>query len=365
MRKIAFLWMFMLSVVLFAETKGSNFNVESGINVVWSIKEGAALTSFSGVTVTFSGKDSAGRNLDGKEVENAVAQGSSTNVLFYEVLTDGSLKPVDNGTLHASNVGLSITYVPTEDKGYKNFIDGAYVKPGNYCIVIDEGDVLFTPNRDGLEKVYNDQKYVLNFSIINDCYTEEFVDFNYVVSPKNGSVLNEIREFIITFSDCESIIVNDTLINGMNWLSCEYSVETEEQGAMWITKSPMYWSLVEGKSNALRIYVASDLFGAEAITDLGAYRITIPEGIVCFSKTETSVVYNNSFVLNYEVSDVVSSVEVIAVPNVYVYDGMIVSEEECQIFTITGQDVTRMNGYLDEGVYVVKNNNSAVKVIVK
>jgi hypothetical protein len=134
---------------------------------------------------------------------------------------------------------------------------------------------------------------------------------------------------------------------------------------MWMTKSPMYWSLVEGKPNALRIYIASELFGTESITDLGTYRITIPEGIVCFSKTETSVVYNQSLVLNYEVSDIASSVETIVLSNVYVYDGMIISEVDCQIFTITGQDVTRMNGNLERGVYVVKNNNSAVKVIVK
>lgn len=366
MRKITFLLIFVFSVfVMFAETVESNVSAESEVSVVWSIEDGAVLESFSGVTITFSGKDSVGRKLDGIEVEKAIAQGSSTNVLFYEVKADGNFVPVENGTLHANTVGLSITYIPTEDKGYKNLENGAYVKPGNYCIVIDAGDVLFTPNREGLGKVYNDQKYVLNFSIENDYNYADFVDFNYIVSPKNESLLKEIREIEITFPDYESVVVNDTLINGMNWLSCEYSIESEEQGLMWITKSPMYWSSIEGKTNALRIYVASDLFGAESITDLGVYRITIPEGIVCFSKNASSIVYNKSLVLNYEISDVASSVETISFPNIYVQDGLIVSEDEFQIFTITGQNVTRMNGNLEKGVYVVKNNNSIVKIIVK
>lgn len=338
---------------------------QSSVAVSWSIKEGAVLESFAGVTVTFSGVDPVGRKLDGKEVVGAVAQGSSTNVLFYEVDELGNLTPVDNGTLYSQADGLSIMYMPTEDKGYKNIVDGAYIKQGNYRIIIDEGDVLFTPNRDGLDKVYNNQKYVLNFSIKNDYVAREFVDADYIVSPKNNSTLDEIREIEITFSGYESIIVKDTSLNGLNWLPCEYSVETEEQGSMFETKAPMKWSAVAGKPNALRIFVASEMFGAESIVDADTYQITISEGVVCFSETESFVTCNKEIILTYVVSGDKSSVESVEVANIYTRDGWIVVDGECQIFAITGQNVTAQNGNLETGVYIVKCNNTITKVVLK
>jgi hypothetical protein len=41
------------------------------------------------------------------------------------------------------------------------------------------------------------------------------------------------------------------------------------------------------------------------------------------------------------------------------------AEGEFQIFTVTGQDVTNMNGRLANGIYVVRTANSVNKVIVK
>ena len=338
---------------------------EVGVTASWSIEEGAVLEAFSSVTVTFAGVDSVGRKLDGEEVTGAMAQGASTNVLFYEVDAEGNIVKVDNGTLRSLSDGLSITYTPGEEKGYNNLVDGVYVKPGNYRIVIDAGDVLFMPNREGQPKVYNDQEYVLNFSIENDYVVTEMVDAVYTVSPENNSTLNEIREIEIVFSEYESIIVKEQALSGLDWLACEYSVETEEQGSMWETKAPMKWSAVEGKSNALRIYVASDMFGSESVVDADSYQITIPEGVVCFSETTTTVVCNNKIVLNYVVTGELSSVDNVEVVNIYACEGMIVADGACQIFAITGQDVTAMNGNLEKGVYVVKHNNKITKVVVR
>ena len=44
---------------------------------------------------------------------------------------------------------------------------------------------------------------------------------------------------------------------------------------------------------------------------------------------------------------------------------MIVLEGEFQIFTVTGQNVTDMNGRLAAGIYVVRTANAASKVVVK
>ena len=59
------------------------------------------------------------------------------------------------------------------------------------------------------------------------------------------------------------------------------------------------------------------------------------------------------------------NVENATLSNIMVQDGMIVADGEYQIFTITGQNVTAMNGNLHNGVYVVRTANATIKVIVK
>lgn len=60
-----------------------------------------------------------------------------------------------------------------------------------------------------------------------------------------------------------------------------------------------------------------------------------------------------------------TNVENVEVANVYSENGLIVAEGEFQIFTITGQNVTDMNGKLQGGVYVVRTANATAKVVVK
>lgn len=48
---------------------------------------------------------------------------------------------------------------------------------------------------------------------------------------------------------------------------------------------------------------------------------------------------------------------------VYARDGRIYAEEDARIYSLTGLDVTRMNGNL-EGIYIVKNGNKVAKVAV-
>ena len=60
-----------------------------------------------------------------------------------------------------------------------------------------------------------------------------------------------------------------------------------------------------------------------------------------------------------------TSVKNITINNIFVQNGMIKADEEIAIFTITGQNVTDMNGNLAKGVYVVKSANATAKVVVK
>ena len=59
------------------------------------------------------------------------------------------------------------------------------------------------------------------------------------------------------------------------------------------------------------------------------------------------------------------NVENAVVANIYTLGGMIVAEGEMEIFTVTGQNVTDMNGNLANGVYVVRTANATAKVVVK
>ena len=53
------------------------------------------------------------------------------------------------------------------------------------------------------------------------------------------------------------------------------------------------------------------------------------------------------------------------ITNIYVQNRMIVANEEISIFTVTGQNVTNLNGNLKNGVYIIKSANSTTKVVVK
>ena len=58
-------------------------------------------------------------------------------------------------------------------------------------------------------------------------------------------------------------------------------------------------------------------------------------------------------------------VEYVTLADLYTENGLIVVDGEFQIFTITGQNVTDMNGNLPSGVYVVRTATAVGKVVVK
>lgn len=60
-----------------------------------------------------------------------------------------------------------------------------------------------------------------------------------------------------------------------------------------------------------------------------------------------------------------TNVDVTTISNIYTLNRTIVAEGEFEIYTVTGQNVTGMNGNLENGVYVVRTANAAVKVVVK
>ncbi|MGN0187243.1 MAG: hypothetical protein ACI392_05790 [Paludibacteraceae bacterium] len=73
--------------------------------------------------------------------------------------------------------------------------------------------------------------------------------------------------------------------------------------------------------------------------------------------------YYDSWVA-YELIEEATAIRTIEIDNtVYARDGRIYAEEGARIYSLTGLDVTRMNGNL-EGIYIVKNGNKVAKVAV-
>ena len=63
--------------------------------------------------------------------------------------------------------------------------------------------------------------------------------------------------------------------------------------------------------------------------------------------------------------DPTTNVDVTTISNIYTLNRTIVAEGEFEIFTITGQNVTGMNGSLADGVYVVRTATAATKVVIR
>ena len=354
---------------------------EAKITATWSIEDKATIEYFTDVTITFEGVDSVGRKLDGVEVQKAVAQQTATNVLFYSVAADGTRTPVagGNGLMYAKTNNLAITY-SLANKGY-DLVEDKFMPKGNYCIVIDAGDVLFTPNRKDASgsqpanlKVYNDKEYVLYFTIEND-YVEKVdpvqIDAAFTANPADNSSLKEISEVVLTFTDKTAVTVGELGATPRSdvwpFLNQVTTGSNDEEFGGSITNvsqpvAPMYSEVVENKPNAIRFYIASDLLeGVKSINTPGSYTLTIPAGVVVFSETEI----NKPITLNYTVTGTGVNIDIVTTENIYTYNGTIMADSDIQIFTITGQNVTDMNGNLQNGVYVVKTANATTKVVIK
>ena len=105
-------------------------------------------------------------------------------------------------------------------------------------------------------------------------------------------------------------------------------------------------------------YPSADLRVVFWVAEAGKYNIT-------FTFTPDSEEFKLNHIIEKVNEGPVTEVENAAIANIYTQSGMVVAEGEFQIFTITGQNVTDMNGNLANGVYVVRTANATAKVVVK
>ncbi|MBR5237817.1 MAG: hypothetical protein IKV26_03800 [Paludibacteraceae bacterium] len=324
-------------------------STEPAIKATWSIENGGSVEYFTDVTVTFAGVEK-------------VALVDYYPYCFYRVAEDGTATLVESncgmdgsadGMMNKKITGTSVNLRLEE---YED--DGCYtgkVTAGNYRIVLAAGKVKF----DG---ELSTEDYVLNFTVtVGDIVVPE-IAAAYTVNPANYSTVKEIKEIVLTFDDYKTIeIAEPDMLQGSN-VPMVYMVDDEFGRS--IPVGYIMFGAVEGKANALRLFVYPDFAnGAESYALEGDYTIVIPAGIVTFAEG-----VNKEIVLDYTVKAEVGpgvNVENVILSDIFVQEGTIIAEGEFQIFTITGQNVTDMNGRLDNGVYVVRRGNATAKVVVK
>ena len=286
------------------------------VEATWNIAEGDTLEFFKEVRITFAGYDSVGRKFVGAtatdmftEVTNVVLANGSTLKTFFSVDEEGNTTPVPggNGVLYSSRDGLTCIF-SINTKGYEENEQGFYAK-GNYRIVLPGCSLQCAKARTGMPKVYLEEDYVLNFTIDNNYVKKTAVTAEYTALPANEERLTKINEIVLTFPQYDSVFVNATdAKNGFNWLGLEYLQVIpgdDDLGtpatSTWTTAAPMQWAAVEGVKNAVRIFVSEAMCQKTFVNDLGEYKITIPEGIISFTRTDAAETYNKEFTLNYTV----------------------------------------------------------------
>jgi hypothetical protein len=210
----------------------------------------------------------------------------------------------------------------------------------------------------------------LNFSIVNDYVEPEpvtEVEVPFTVSVENNSTVAELSEIVITYPDAR-IRVSEPMApqSQLTWVFLNNTM-VDENGNVTASepKAPLYWQQISANSFKVMVNLSAN-GGPETLTMEGTYSIDVPAGLVMFSETTV----NKAFSLYYTIKAAgedgpTVDVENVTLSNIFVQNGMIMADGEFEIFTITGQNVTDMNGNLQNGVYVVRNANAATKVIVK
>ena len=302
------------------------------VKATWSIEEGATIESLGNISVTFDGVEKA-------------ATTQTVPVCFYAVDENNVETPVTGlataGAISASSTNATITF---DASSYGNLAEG------KYCIRLAVGDVYFNGDKANVST----EEYVLTFNYVLP------VEPTFTVSPENHSIVKEFKEIVITYPELEMIGVksfvgepditwpffNQTLVNENGEVIAEQAM------------APMVCEQVA--ANAVKISLSIN-YGFASIATAGTYSVTIPAGLIIFPTNQS----NRAFTLYYTVDSNPTDVDNATLSTIFVQDGRIVAEGEYQIYTITGQNVTGMNGSLENGVYVVKSANAAVKVVVK
>ncbi|MBR5238868.1 MAG: chitobiase/beta-hexosaminidase C-terminal domain-containing protein [Paludibacteraceae bacterium] len=172
----------------------------------------------------------------------------------------------------------------------------------------------------------------------------------------------EITPIDITLADFNADAANvmEAINNGEFFLS-EYAnkvVRVQELSRVDDPDDEKWPWLVQGEDS---IKVSTYYWGDIAVADSIVSLTGIADYTIINGQTASIQPLNPESV----VVPTIDNVEYATITDLYVENGMIVLEGEFQIFTITGQNVTNMNGRLANGIYVVRTANAVAKVVIK
>lgn len=191
----------------------------------------------------------------------------------------------------------------------------------------------------------------------------------FTVNPENNSIVSELREIVITFTEYEEIVVNEpNMVNGSN-ISMIYMVDELTGISMPIG---YLFTRAGEEANQLVLYFDPKYTGYDVITNNGDYKISVSANVVKFGDD-----INAAFDLYYTIDNSVS----INTPmengciKAYGYKGDVVvngcEQGECiEIYNIEGvllrtvlatSSIERI-AVPSGGIYIVKVANNAVKV---
>ena len=183
---------------------------------------------------------------------------------------------------------------------------------------------------------YDEQAY-WDFDIYNydNDYPELYIESAVATSKSSISGTYDFEEVYGTYYTS----ANDSVFIASGSVTITYTGKTDE------FEDPIY-------------RVAGTLVGEDGVT----YTIDVQIGTEAFDyDAYFAGTTQNECYLTLE--DVVA-IRTVEIDNtVYARDGRIYAEEGARIYSLTGLDVTRMNGNL-EGIYIVKNGNKVAKVAV-
>ena len=297
-----------------------------------------------GVAVYHPIVDALGRTL-GEDVKKAVvlAYGES---FFYSVDEEEKLIPVVTDKDPYGQPGeMSSTYeealtqtLSLSEYSYKLY-EGAFVKNGKYRIVIPAGTVKFSAGDDDEENVRNAGEYVLNFTIKNDIVMPEAVKAEFKVTPDTAATnkVESLTEVIVEFTEYEAITIKETADDEYStYAECGVYEEFEsyygEIFTEWMPKATMLWSAVEGKANALRLYVDAEWNKGDTVLVIpNTYIVRIPAGVVYFTDTKFNKSLELTITVDNEAIEVTKVEEVEANP----YKRLLYKGLELEVKTIS------------------------------
>ena len=242
---------------------------------------------------------------------------------------------------------------------------GLFVEDATGALFLDQMDSIKTvavgDSITGIGGIYNPRISMGAPTLTIDLADVTVVNSNNVLVPTEVTIAELLEEWDAIYTESAVASTWASRLVTIKDVTTALDPEDEEGRFGWFiqgTDSLFYSALMLNAAPGTNEYVTS--YG---YTFYNKMNLT---GIVDYACLNPNYEYSFFPRSQADIEEVVEdAVEYATLTDLYVENGMIVTEGEFQIFTITGQNVTNMNGRLTSGVYVVRTATAVGKVIIK